>query len=237
MRERVLGIVGGTGPESTIAYYRATLDEWRLGDPGTFPRVIINSLDGATLWSFVEAGDDHTVADVLGAAVGAVAAAGAGMAIIASNTLHRVFNATMQRSAIPMISIVDATAEAITGAGVRHPLLLGTRQVTESDLYLAPLRAAGIEPVVGTSPEREYVHAKYVEELVHGTFADETRQAILETVRAAARRARVDAIVLAGTELGLLLPLDEYDGVPVIDSTRAHVRAATRWLRGATGPD
>ena len=44
--ERVLGIVGGVGPESTIDYYRALVATWRRRRPnGSYPRVIIDSIE------------------------------------------------------------------------------------------------------------------------------------------------------------------------------------------------
>jgi aspartate racemase len=234
--ERVLGIVGGTGPESTIAYYRGLLVEWqRLTQDGTFPRIVINSVDGATVWKSVEAADDDYVVAVLTGALKALAAAGAGMAVVASNTLHRLFTDIREQSPIPLISIVDATADAVRRAGMRRPLLLGTRQVTESDLYLAPLRQSGVRPVAGTSAQRQKVHAVYIDELVRGVLSDDSRDAIVEIVRAAVDRSAIDGVVLGGTELGLLLDRDEYHGVPVVDSTRAHVAAAARWLASREG--
>lgn len=44
--ERILGIVGGIGPESTIDTYRALVATWRRRRPdGSYPRVIIDSVE------------------------------------------------------------------------------------------------------------------------------------------------------------------------------------------------
>jgi aspartate racemase len=44
---RILGVVGGTGPESTVDYYRTLIASWRRRGPaGTFPCVIIDSVEG-----------------------------------------------------------------------------------------------------------------------------------------------------------------------------------------------
>ena len=48
--ERVLGIVGGAGPESTIDYYRSLVATWRRRRPdGSYPRVIIDSVEAGRL--------------------------------------------------------------------------------------------------------------------------------------------------------------------------------------------
>ncbi|MEA2545426.1 MAG: aspartate racemase, partial [Chloroflexota bacterium] len=57
-RSRVLGIVGGTGPESTIDYYRSLVATWRRRRPdGSYPRVIIDSIEAGRLFRNLGEGD------------------------------------------------------------------------------------------------------------------------------------------------------------------------------------
>jgi aspartate racemase len=49
-----VGIVGGFGPESTIAYCRAIVDGFRQRTGGTqYPRVIINSIDASAMLALI----------------------------------------------------------------------------------------------------------------------------------------------------------------------------------------
>ena len=56
-----------------------------------------------------------------------LARAGAAFAVVAANTPHLVFDAIARQSRIPLISIVEATAEAAKAAGLKRLGLLGTR--------------------------------------------------------------------------------------------------------------
>src|SRR5436853_7718762 len=52
--ERILGIVGGTGPESTADYYRTLIETWRARGPAnTYPRAIINSVECCVIISLL----------------------------------------------------------------------------------------------------------------------------------------------------------------------------------------
>ena len=67
---RILGIVGGTGPQSTIDYYRELVSAWReRGPAGTYPKVIVNSVEGASVIAHLGAGQLTLVAAELSAAV------------------------------------------------------------------------------------------------------------------------------------------------------------------------
>jgi aspartate/glutamate racemase len=46
MAERMLGLVGGVGPESTLDYYRRILAGFAARRRGEHPRLLINSLNG-----------------------------------------------------------------------------------------------------------------------------------------------------------------------------------------------
>ncbi len=49
-------------------------------------------------------------------------------------------------------------------------------------------------------------------------------------------QAGIDAVILGGTELPLVLREPDYAGVPVLDSTGVHVEAALDWMLGETAP-
>src|SRR5436853_7051914 len=77
--ERNLGIVGGTGPESTADYYRTLIDTWRARGPAnTYPRAMINSVEGGEIISLLGSGDYEAVGRLLSIAVLQLAAAGVG---------------------------------------------------------------------------------------------------------------------------------------------------------------
>ena len=231
--QRVIGIVGGTGPESTIDYYRSMVGTWRrLRPDGTYPRVIINSVEAGRVFRYLAEADFAAIGRDLGNAIAALAAAGCQHALLASNACHLAFDHIDPQPSIPLIHIVDAARDVAQTRAYQRVGLLGTTFVVESDLYPSRFRSAGIEVVVPRSAERERVHAIYVDELVAGVFRDESRDELTAVVADMRDRDGIDAVVLAGTELALILTAATCAGIPVLNTAQAHVEAAVAWLLG-----
>jgi aspartate racemase len=171
--ERILGIVGGTGPESTVDYSRSLIATWRRPD-GSYPRVIINSIEAGRVFGNLAAAYFAAVGRDLGPAVAALAAAGCQRALLAWNASHLAFELIEPRPQIPLIHIVDAARDAGSGAGFRRLGLIGTRFVMESTCTRhAWLLRLGV--VLPTTDERELVHGIYFGELVAGVIRDVSR--------------------------------------------------------------
>jgi aspartate racemase len=233
--ERVLGIVGGTGPESTVDYYRSLIATWRRRRPdGSYPRAIINSIEAGRVFRNLAIADFAAVGRDLGPAVAALAAAGCQRALLASNASHLAFDAIDPPPAVPLIHIVDAALDAAKDAGHRRLGLLGTRFVMESDLYPGRFGPAGLDVTVPTPDERELVHRIYFGELVAGVIRDESRAALSAVVAAMQARDQVDGVILGGTELALILTEPTCGGVPVLNTAQIQVDAAVDWLLGPT---
>jgi aspartate racemase len=165
------------------------------------------------------------MADFLSAEVARLAAAGADLGLIAANTPHMCFAEIQQRSPLPLVSIVGAVAEHVVRRGWRRVALLGTRMTMEARFYPDELERHGIEVVIPEGEERSYVHDKYMGELFEGTILTETRIGLLAVIDAMAARASIDAVILGGTELSLILTDDAHGDVSLVDTTRVHVDA------------
>ena len=73
--------------------------------------------------------------------------------------------------------------------------------------------------------EQSYIHEKYMTELVKGVLLPETRERMLAIVEQIKTRDGVDAVILGGTELPLLLRDTVASGIPLLDTTVIHARA------------
>src|SRR3954467_10275012 len=133
---KTLGIIGGIGPESTIEYYRTLISLYRkaAGD-GSYPQLIINSIDLKKEIDLVAAGDVKPLTDYLVEEVEKLARAGADLALIASNTPHLVFDQVAKASPVPMISIVEVAAAVAKERGWNRPALFGTRFTMNGSFY------------------------------------------------------------------------------------------------------
>jgi aspartate racemase len=69
------------------------------------------------------------------------------------------------------------------------------------------------------------VHAKYVGEFLQNQFLAETRDGVLQVIDRMHRDLDVQAIILGGTELPILLRADAHHGVELLDTTKIHAAA------------
>ena len=228
---KILGMIGGTGPESTVEYYRRLIAAYhaRVSDGGA-PPIIINSVDNKNLVKWFTAGDLPPVINFLAAEIERLARAGADFALIAAVTPHLVFDELQQRARIPLLSIVEATADAATKAGLRRLALFGTRFTMQATLFPAAFARRGMTIVVPSEEEQAFIHGKYMGELFVGAILDETRAALIDIVETMKQRNNVDGLILGGTELSLILREPTAAGLPVLDTTQIHVEAGLEWM-------
>ena len=224
---KTLGIVGGIGPESTIEYYRFILDGYRarLTD-GSAPHIIIDSIDVNRGIAMLDANDLAGLTNYVSASVDRLTRAGAEIALIAANTPHLVFDDVQRRATIPMISIVQTTCDHARGLGLKRLGLLGTGFTMRARFYQDVFAPVGLELIAPAAPEQALIHEKYINELLKNNFLPETREKIISVIERMRRDERIEAIILAGTELPLLLRGAEPEGLPFLDTTMIHVRAA-----------
>ena len=222
-----LGIIGGLGPESTLDYYQRiiALYRQRTGD-GHYPEFVIVNVDLRKGLDFMDANDLSGMADYLLEGIGKLARAGAEFGIISANTPHIVFDQVAAGSPIPLISIVEATCEAAKAQNLKRLALFGTRYTMQANFYQKVFTREGIELFVPEREDREYIHDKYFSELVPGKFLPETRAGLLAIIDRMKAKSDIDGVILAGTELPLILREANHNGIPFLDTTKIHVEAA-----------
>jgi aspartate racemase len=220
---KTLGLIGGTGPESTIDYYRLLVAKYREQADGHSPSLIITSVDLKRMIDLMGAGELAAVADYLTAEFERLHKAGADFAALTANTPHIVFDELKRRSPLPLISIVEAACEEVQARGMKTAGLFGTRYTMEAPFYPEVFSRAGLKLVTPNPEEQDYIHNIYLGELLKDVFLPETRLKLLEIADAVKRRDNIEALILGGTELPLLLRDEEHDGLPLLDTTRIHV--------------
>jgi aspartate racemase len=220
-------MIGGLGPESTLDYYQRIIALYRerVRD-GHYPEFIIVSVDLSKGLDFMEAGDLSGMADFLLEGIGQLARAGADFGIISANTPHIVFDEFAVKSPIPLISIVEATCAAAKAQNLRRLALFGTRYTMKANFYPKVFTREGIELLVPDAADQDYIHEKYFSELVPGKFLPETRAGLLAIVDRMKATRDIDGVILAGTELPLILRDAYHNHIPFLDTTKIHVEAA-----------
>jgi aspartate racemase len=225
-----VGIVGGLGPESTIDYYRRIIQLWRDEDPFSYPSIIIDSLDVQRGLKLVES--DHVeLIDYLAESIERLSNAGVDFVTMAANTPHIVFDELAPLSPVPLLSIVETCANEAQRRRYKTLGLLGTRFTMEAPFYPAVFARRGMTIVAPNAADREWVHSKYIGELLEGDFRADTRAGFMSLIARLKNDHQIDALILGGTELPLLLGSDTIADTPVLDTTELHVKAIVDRLR------
>ena len=224
---KTLGIIGGLGPESTLDYYQRIIALYRerTGDRH-YPEFVVVSVDLRKGLDFMDANDLSGMANYLLEGIDKLARAGSDFGIISANTPHIVFDEVASQSPIPLISIVEATRAAAKARELKRLALFGTRYTMQASFYPKVFSREGIELLVPEPNDQNWIHDKYFSELVPGIFLPETRAGLIAIVDRIKAKSDIDGVILAGTELPLILCDPHHNGIPFLDTTKIHVQTA-----------
>ncbi len=228
---KMIGLIGGMSFESSAVYYRLVNEavRERLGGLAS-AEVLMHSVNFEEIVTLQKAGRWDDAARRLGDVAAGLERGGAACVLICTNTMHLVADSVAKRIGVPLIHIIDETAEALKAAGARRPLLLATRYTMEHGFYADRMRARGVEVMVPDAEDRTATHDIIFSELCAGHVLDTSRKRMISIIEKA-REAGADSVILGCTEICLLLD-PAHLPLPGFDSTAIHARAAVDFALG-----
>ena len=216
---RKLGLIGGTGPESTIIYYREICRQV-YQDTGVLPPLSIDSLSVYRVLHLSTNHEFDQLVDYLAQGVDDLQAGGADFAALTGITPHVVFDQLQARVALPMVSIPAALCEYAKKQGLKRLALLGTAPTMAQHFVQDAFTDSGIEIITPRQAEQSYIGKKIEKELEKGLVKEETQKRFLQIVDRMVNEDEVDGIILGCTELplafnGLQLPVETLDAMKI----------------------
>jgi len=229
---KTIGLLGGMTCESSVEYYRLINEGVREELGGIHSaRSLMYSVDFGEIEPEMESERWDLVLERLVAGALAVERGGADFLVICTNTMHKLADRVEERIGIPILNIIDVTAEAVAAAGIGTVGLLGTRFTMTQDFYRRRLAERhGIETVIPSEQEVSTIHRVIMEELTIGLISPESKKLYWEVIRRLQSKG-ARAIVLGCTEIPLLVQQDEGE-IPLFDTTLLHAQAAVRLALG-----
>jgi len=223
-----IGILGGLTPESTITYYMHIVHRYHelYGNHG-YPETIIVGVSFQQYEDWMMKEDWDSIEKALLEGLKTLKRAGADFAVIATNTMHILFEKLQKQIDIPLISIVDATAEAIKAEGFKKVGLIGTQFSMTKPFYREGLKKQGIEVVTPNKEDRDYIVKVIFEELSIGKLTEESRKGYLKIIDKLVEQG-AEGIVLGCTEIPLLIRQKDTD-VKVFDTATVHAEKALQY--------
>ena len=226
---RKLGLIGGMSWVSTGIYYdRINRAVQKQAPPMASAPLLIESLDFGTLYALQEENDWKRAAGVLVDSAKRLEQAGAQGLLIGANSMHKLHDEIAAAIDIPILHIADRVGEAMKEAGYSKAALIGTRNVMTESFYRKRLVAHGIDLLPPDLKNVETLERIIYDQLMNGRVTREAQRA-LKTIITNRAQEGADSIVLACTELNLVVDVDA-NVLPVFDSTRIHCDAAAEWI-------
>lgn len=223
-----IGILGGLTPESTVTYYLHIVHRYYelRGDHG-YPECVILGVSFQKYEDWMMGGDWGSIEEELVKGLKTLENAGADFAVIATNTMHILFDRLQSRTRLPLLSIVDATAEAVKDEGIKNVGLIGTSFTMSKPFYREGLAGHGVDVVIPEKEDREYIQRIIFEELSVGKLTEESREGFLRIIDKLVDRG-AEGIVLGCTEIPLLVKQGDAQ-VKLFDTAVLHAERALKY--------
>jgi len=216
-----IGIIGGLSAESTFEYYKIIVREYNKRKGGvSSPLIVIDSLDLQQISDLMEKSEWGEVKNHLVNSAQNLVNAGAEVIILATNTPHMVFNDLIKEVTVPMISIMDATAEKIQQQNINKVVLLGTKYTMQASFYPETLKKYNIEIITPELEDQLIINDIIWKELAHHIITNESKQAYLDVISKLKSKG-AQGVILGCTEIPLLIKQED-SPIPVFDTTTIH---------------
>ena len=217
-----LGVVGGLGPEGTVHYYLKLTERLRALPRDGRPGLLVDHVWMDRFASLLRSGAEAPVVSLLCDSLLRLHRGGADFAVIAAVTPHKFLAALRQASPLPIVDLVEATQRDILRARHRRVGMIGTRATLTEPFFKGGLERAGIEVTVPATREIEFLDELIFGALASGPKTPAMSRDVQRIVTNMVAKARLDAIVVACTDLmELVEPV-----LPLVDPVASHVALA-----------
>ena len=201
-----IGILGGMGPESTAELYRQIIQLYQLEkgavNDADFPAILINSLPAEDMLNNLEQ-RKPTITKQLTEAVRVLENAGADFIAVPCNTATIFMDKVRAKVSIPIIDLLDITAQSIVADGYKKVGILASTSTIKSSLYEKTLAQYGVSTLSPDDANQPQVNDCIINILAgRKELKDKT---LLEKLAVDLTGQGAEAVVLGCTELPLLI--------------------------------
>ena len=219
-------MIGGLGVGATVFYYQELVKAHAARE--CVPNLMILHADVNYVLNLAAAGDTLRMADYFSNLIRRLSAAGAQVAAIPAITPHVCARELIQRSPIPLVSLVDEIVRVVGDRELQRVALFGTRFTIETRLFGRLSEVDVVEPTVS---EIDFIHQTYLQIVAAARGTEEQYQGLRQLAHTLVEREGVEAVILAGTELSLVFNQANMD-FPHVDGARLHLDAIMGQLLG-----
>ncbi|ADT83305.1 cysteate racemase [Thermococcus barophilus] len=212
-KEKIIGILGGMGPMATVELFKRIVLKTPAKRDQDHPRIIIyNNPKIPDRTAYILGKGENPLPELIDSAK-KLESWGADFIIMPCNTAHFFADEIQRAINIPLINMIEETAEYVKQLGIKRVGLLATTGTVVSGIYQRALEKKGIKVIIPNKEEQENVMRGIYEGIKANKF-EFGRELLLEIAKKLEKES--EGIIAGCTEVSVALKPEDLE-VPLID--------------------
>lgn len=218
--EKIVGILGGMGPEATIDLMQRILTNTPALDDADHIRCIVdnNPKIPSRVQAILEEGGENPGPCMAEMARG-LQNCGADFIVIPCNTAHEYYSYVTEAVDIPVVHLIDLVVDQVISMNpeVTTVGILGSNTIVKTKIYTTTFQARGVKAIY-PDPEMQEELFQIICRVKRGETREKIRQEFREIGKHLAGKG-VDTAILGCTELGIIaenMPITVVDAADVL---------------------
>ena len=181
---KTIGLIGWMSWESSLEYYCIINEQVKEKLGGLHSaKILMYSIDFDEIQKLQHQGKWDESTKIMIEAAQNLEKGGADFVLICTNTMHKMADAVESNIEIPLLHLVDTTAEIIKSKGFQKIGLLGTNITMEEDFYKGRLiNRHGLEVIVPNKEDRQIIHNVIYQELCLGDIKTSSKDQYVQII-------------------------------------------------------
>ncbi len=226
MNKKIVGILGGMGPEATADLYirivKTCQKKYGAKFDSDYPQIIINSIP---LPDVVEAEKIDDIRPYLAHGIKTLETAGADFIVIACNTVQFLVPSLRKKASVPIIGIPEETLKTAKFYGFKKIGLLATKNTVKMKAYEKEAEKLGINLLVPNSGQQSII-TNVIMNILSGNKLRRDKAAMKQIIKQLESEG-VEAIIVGCTDLPLIINNND-SKVLLLDTTEILAQTCIR---------
>lgn len=225
---KTLGIVGGLGTETSCSFCFSVNQQVKKSSADQ-PHIIMDNVPVPKEVERAIAHGKHSpeMGLLLEDSVRRLNQSGASLIVIPCNTVHVFIDKLREQSTVPILSIIEETANECVKLGFQKVGILASSTTTKQKLYEKKLGEKKIKLLTPNDREQEFLSGCIVK-ILNNRLEKEDKQKIIEILERLQKNG-AEAIILGCTDLFLAVKPEDVT-LPLINSTAILENSVIKWF-------
>lgn len=228
MSEKVLGVLGGMGPEATVDFFKKVVALTTANIDQEHLRIIIDNNPKIPDRTKAILTKSQTLVPVLIATARNLEKLGVDFIAIPCNTVHYFYDDLVKEITVPVLHMIREVAKAVKSTNSKYEKvgLLATTGTVTANLYQREFQKVRIEVIVPT-PKVQTDVMDAIQEIKAGHDKNLAKKVLIKVARQLLEQ-KAQALILGCTDIPLVIRQQDFT-VPVFDSNQILAEAAVKF--------